>query len=194
MSPPAPARHFDTRTTAPISFFLSGLEELLAWQPNGDDDFNVSAVPLAKCPPLLRSQRPQTLVCHDMRGGYLEDRYVLGGGAMWQRGSTSQPPNLFCLISFLLAWPPAGGGGGVWFLVLEHSDLAWASPKPGSAGVAWCHRSAQLPGRESGSCPAPRLPAGVLPALPNPLPSPALQVHPGLGHTQPLRLLPLAVH
>ncbi|XP_011855659.1 PREDICTED: cytosolic endo-beta-N-acetylglucosaminidase-like, partial [Mandrillus leucophaeus] len=70
---PLPVRYYDKDTTKPVSFYLSSLEELLAWTPCMEDGFNVALEPLACRQPPLSSQRPRTLLCHDMMGGYLDD-------------------------------------------------------------------------------------------------------------------------
>ncbi|XP_064126696.1 cytosolic endo-beta-N-acetylglucosaminidase isoform X1 [Loxodonta africana] len=75
---PLPDRYYDKDTTSPISFYLSSLEELLAWTPSVDDGFNVALEPLVCRQPPLSSRRPRTLLCHDMMGGYLDDRFIQG--------------------------------------------------------------------------------------------------------------------
>ncbi|XP_033038357.1 cytosolic endo-beta-N-acetylglucosaminidase isoform X3 [Trachypithecus francoisi] len=75
---PLPVRYYDKDTTKPVSFYLSSLEELLAWTPRMEDGFNVALEPLACRQPPLSSQRPRTLLCHDMMGGYLDDRFIQG--------------------------------------------------------------------------------------------------------------------
>ncbi|XP_069848946.1 cytosolic endo-beta-N-acetylglucosaminidase isoform X2 [Dipodomys merriami] len=77
-SDPLPARYYDKDTTKPISFYLSSLEELLAWTPLMEDSFNMALEPLQCRQPPLSSPRPRTLLCHDMMGGYLEDRFIQG--------------------------------------------------------------------------------------------------------------------
>nr|XP_060501184.1 cytosolic endo-beta-N-acetylglucosaminidase isoform X2 [Panthera onca] len=74
---PLPARYYDKDTTKPISFYLPSLEELLAWTPDAEDSFNVALEPLKCRQPPLSSQRPRTLLCHDMMGGYLDDNHHL---------------------------------------------------------------------------------------------------------------------
>ena len=58
---------------------LTTVEDLLAWRPSEEESrFCRSVQPLA--PKSSSSDRPRVLCCHDMRGGYLEDRFLQGGG------------------------------------------------------------------------------------------------------------------
>lgn len=90
-------------------------------------------------------------------------------------------PSVQCLICFLLLASP-GGARGVYLWLWSSVDRA--SPA-GVTGVTQCptHGLTQvLPGSMASLQHCSMLPS----ALP--------QVHPGLSHTQPVRLLPLALH
>jgi endo-beta-N-acetylglucosaminidase D len=60
---------------------LTTIEELLSWTPSVEEARYCCSIPLPKRRDGgLRADRPRMLCCHDMRGGYLEDRFLQGGG------------------------------------------------------------------------------------------------------------------
>ncbi|XP_031558651.1 cytosolic endo-beta-N-acetylglucosaminidase-like [Actinia tenebrosa] len=68
--------HFDPDTGCPITQPIKTLDEAMRWM-QGFDEFNVARFLLPAGYKGLEN-RPRTLVCHDMRGGYIEDRFVQG--------------------------------------------------------------------------------------------------------------------
>jgi len=60
----------------PCAIPLDTLQEVLEWE--GSDDYYVGVAPLE--PSQRLENEPKTLFCHDMAGGYLEDRFVQGSG------------------------------------------------------------------------------------------------------------------
>ncbi|XP_066498622.1 cytosolic endo-beta-N-acetylglucosaminidase [Hoplias malabaricus] len=73
-----PAHHYDPDTTEPISSSLKSLDELLSWKRSEANPFNLASVPLSNREPQFSDSRRRTLICHDMMGGYLEDRFIQG--------------------------------------------------------------------------------------------------------------------
>lgn len=63
--------HYEPHTSEPITVPFKNLDQVLLWKP-GEDDFNVAMHPLAQKTEIRDD--PLTLICHDMMGGYIEDR------------------------------------------------------------------------------------------------------------------------
>ncbi|XP_064622409.1 cytosolic endo-beta-N-acetylglucosaminidase-like [Lineus longissimus] len=68
---------YDQETGEPVCQPLKTLEKLLQWTPNKDTEHGKAVVHLQTCTP-KQPNSPRTTLCHDMKGGYLEDRFVNG--------------------------------------------------------------------------------------------------------------------
>ncbi|XP_052784128.1 uncharacterized protein LOC128219957 [Mya arenaria] len=100
----------------PVCKPLFDLDEVLSWQP-AQDEFCVSSVARR---PRKEQDGPRMLVCHDMRGGYLEDRLVQGCGKQntyrffhWQYVDTFVYFSHYFVTIPPPAWTNAGHRNGV---------------------------------------------------------------------------------
>ncbi|KAI4382878.1 hypothetical protein MLD38_008781 [Melastoma candidum] len=75
---PAPAAFDPALPSAPVAYPLKTLEELesRSYFQSFHYPFNVASVDL---PPGELAERGRVLVCHDMQGGYVDDKWVQGG-------------------------------------------------------------------------------------------------------------------
>ena len=64
--------HSDPETGEPISEPLTTLDDVDQWRPHTDHT-GAATIPLEKLV-ATSGDGPRTLVCHDMEGGYLDDR------------------------------------------------------------------------------------------------------------------------
>ncbi|KAK1320207.1 hypothetical protein QJS10_CPA03g01081 [Acorus calamus] len=79
--PPPPPPAFDpSKPSVPISYPIKDLKSLesRSYFESFHYPFNKSSVPLP-APDLAAPNRPRMLVCHDMMGGYADDKWVQGG-------------------------------------------------------------------------------------------------------------------
>ncbi|CAO0798167.1 unnamed protein product [Mucor circinelloides] len=74
-----PSRILQKDSLAPTSFALKDMKQLFDWQPSSLDTFNVSNIALQpRESASTTALKPKLLLCHDMAGGYKEDKCIQG--------------------------------------------------------------------------------------------------------------------
>ncbi len=134
-SPERCFKHFDDQTDLPVIQPLCTLDVVMDWQA-GEESACVATVPR---PNRTLPLRTRTLVCHDMKGGYMEDRFLQGVCSTdCYRLSNWSEIDIFVYFSHRFvtipppAWTNAGHRNGV--MVLGTIITEW------SEGSALCER------------------------------------------------------
>ncbi|GAN08703.1 cytosolic endo-beta-N-acetylglucosaminidase isoform X1 [Mucor ambiguus] len=74
-----PSRTLQKDVLAPTSFALKDMKQLFDWEPSLLDTFNVSNITLQpRESATTTALKPKLLLCHDMAGGYKEDKCIQG--------------------------------------------------------------------------------------------------------------------
>ncbi|OAD04876.1 glycoside hydrolase family 85 protein [Mucor lusitanicus CBS 277.49] len=74
-----PSRALGKDSLAPTSFALKDMKQLFDWQPRALDAFNVAHIALQPRESVATTAlKPKLLLCHDMAGGYKEDKCIQG--------------------------------------------------------------------------------------------------------------------
>jgi hypothetical protein len=72
-----PSRTLQKDSLLPQSYALKSMNQLRDWTPsNNDDTFNIPSIALQ--PRKTSALKPRLILCHDMAGGYKEDKYIQG--------------------------------------------------------------------------------------------------------------------
>jgi mannosyl-glycoprotein endo-beta-N-acetylglucosaminidase len=70
-----PSRTLQKDELLPQSYALKSMNQLRDWTPS-KDSFNIPSIALQ--PRKTYALKPRLILCHDMAGGYKEDKYIQG--------------------------------------------------------------------------------------------------------------------